>query len=65
MALSEKGLKKIVDDEGTVVYFAKEYNGHLYAAFKGLVERIDSYWESFPVYDSDVYLLNYPKSGNF
>ena len=64
MALSGKGLKSIIDDEGTFIYFAKEYNGHLYFPFGDLVERIDSYWESFPVHDTDVYLLNYPKSGN-
>ena len=65
MAGFEKGLKHIIDDEGKFVYTTKEYNGHLYTPFKGLVEKIDSYWESFPVYDTDIYLLCYPKSGMY
>ena len=65
MAGFEKGLKHIIDDEGKFVYITKEYNGHLYTPFKGLVEKIDSYWESFPVYGTDIYLLCYPKSGMY
>ena len=63
MADDEKGVKKITDDEGKVVYIAREYNGHVYEPFRNLVDKIDSYWKSFPVFDSDIYLLNYPKSG--
>ena len=63
MSDSEKGLREVTDDAGNLVYVATEYNGHLYEPFNNFEEKIDGYRESFPVYDSDIYLLNYPKSG--
>ena len=63
MSDSEKGWREVADDAGNMVYVATEYNGHLYEPFNNFEEKIDGYRESFPVYDSDIYLLNYPKSG--
>ena len=56
--------KRVKDDEGKFVCNVSDYNGHYYGPFPpGLEKRLDGYKESFPVYDDDIYLLTYPKSG--
>ena len=63
MAEAAKGLKKVMDEDGRTVCFVKEFNGHNYPPYESFIEKMESYWESFPVNDTDIYLLNYPKSG--
>lgn len=62
--VTEKGFQRVVDKDGNFIWNAMEYNGHLYSPFgDSFVDRLDSYKETFPVYDNDIYLLAYPKSG--
>lgn len=56
--------KKVLDDCGRFVWNVAEYNGHIYKPYKGdLVQRLERYKKWFPVYDGDIYLPAYSKSG--
>ena len=63
MADSKQKYKRVIDEEGRFVCNTAEYNGHLYSPFEDLENKLNGYKESFPVYDDDIYLLTYPKSG--
>lgn len=61
---NDKGYKRVIDDDGDFVCHAMEFNGHIYGPFEdNFIGRLESYHENFPVYDDDIYVLAYPKSG--
>lgn len=62
--IHERGFREIRDEDGNFICNVIESNGRLHSVFgDNMAERLDSYRKSFPVFDDDIYLLTYPKSG--
>ncbi|XP_067927946.1 sulfotransferase 1C2A-like [Watersipora subatra] len=62
--MNTPGLTPLFDAEGKFIWNTLEYNGHKLYPFPGLKEKLDLYRKSFPVFDDDIYLLTYAKSGS-
>lgn len=64
--MMEKCFRKVYGEDGTFVSNVLDINGRLHIVFGGnMAERLESYRQNFPVFDDDLYLLTYPKSGEW
>ena len=62
--VNEKGFRQIRDEDGTFICNAIECNGRLHTVFGGnMADRLESYRKYFPVFNDDICLVTYPKSG--
>lgn len=60
----EKGFRKVYGEDGTFVCNVIDTNGRLHSVFgENMADRLESYRHNFPVFEDDLYLLTYPKSG--
>ena len=65
-AAMEKGFREVHGDDGTFVCNVIEAQGRLHSVFlNNMADRLESYRQHFPVFDDDIYLLTYMKSGKW